>query len=239
MSRLLRTLSFVALAILASSGTRAQQPTVELKESFLNRVLGGMGAMSEAGVAQPFNIARAPTYELCVPMGRIACPSLSSPLPGFGSNEIPLVACKKYGGGYSVMPVGDPVPWQWWVSNARLTLGSNSLQFTATVSTRVGGEWHQETRTVGASIKYDTASSSLKLSIDPFSVPLVLRNPSVNLDEPPVDVAKLFGIALSLQTQALVVPLPNGISRTFNGRVTGATATYLPGIARITLNVAL
>jgi hypothetical protein len=239
MNTLLRTFSFVALAMLASTSAHAQQPTVELKESFLNRVLGALGALSEAGVAQPFNIARKPTYEFCVPMGRIACPTLDAPLPGFGSNEISLVACKKYGGGYSVMPVGDPVPWQWWVSNARLTLASNSLRFTATVSTRIGGEWHQETRTVGASIKYDAASNSLKLSIEPFSVPLVLQDPSINLDEPPIDVATLFGIALPVQPQLLVVPLPNGTSRTFNGRITGASATYLPGLARITLSVAL
>jgi hypothetical protein len=231
----------LAIALLCSSTLAgAQQPTVDLTEAFLNRLVRAMGAMSDAGVAQPHNIATSPDYEFCVPMGVISCSSPGRPeLPGFGSTDIPLLACTRYGGVPSILPVGDPVPWQWWVSGPTITLASNSLKFTATVSTRVGTEWHQETRTVDARIQFDSASQSLKLKIEPFSVEVRSRSSSARLRIPAVDVAELYGIAIGLQPQSFAVPLPNGATRNLNGRITGASATYLPGVARVILNVGL
>jgi hypothetical protein len=227
--------------MLLGAQVHAQQPTVEITDTILNRLLGSLGALSAAGVSQPYNIARTnPAYEICIPMGKIVCPDLDlPPAPGLGSNEIPLLACKKFGGGYDTLPVGQPVAWRWWVSRPKVVFAANSMKFTATVTTRVGGEWREQTKTVDAALVYDASSNSLKLAVSPFSVPLEIQNSSANLGEPPVNVAALYSIMLPLEAQPFEIPLPTGSTRHITGRITGANTAYLPGAARITLNVAL
>lgn len=229
---------FVVLALYGASAL-AQQPTVDFSEALLNRVIRAVGIPQDAGVSQTYSFELVPNvFEYCTAIGSIRCPSLQAPPAGFPPDEIPLVACRKVGGGVVSLPAGVPVSWQWRIPNAYLTLTQNSMKFTATVVMRVGSEWSYETRTVDAALRFDPSTSRMKLDISRFTVELRQQNWRPTIGRP-IDVAKLFAIALTLHPHAFSVALPNGDTRNINARVTGATPTYLPDLARVTLDVAM
>jgi len=231
-------LGLALLIVLTATSAYAEQSTVDITQSLLNTILTRVGTISKAGVAQPYNASNfGSIFEDCVVVGSLNCPRIEGRIPGFGSTEIPMVHCRRIGGGTVFLPVGDPVPWQWWVSEPRVTLSANSLKFTAKVTMHIGDEWSSESRTVNANIKYDAGTKALMLDISNFEVYLKVPDSDITLREPPINVAKMYGIGLPIPQQSFSIPLPNGTTRNLVGRVASATASYSPELARVTLNV--
>ncbi len=223
---------------LAGEG-RAQDATLEIPESTLNRVIRKMDVLSDGGIAQPYSVAEAgPLFEECIPIGFVACSGIPERIPGFGGDRISLVVCRKEGGGVAVLPQGDPVSWQWWISDARLEVDSGQMTFTATVTTHVGDDWETVTRSVGASVQFDGGTNRLQLDIEDFSVELRPDAGTVFRDVEPVDVARFFSIAIPIVPQQFSVRMPDGTSKSVTGRVAGITAVrYLQDALEVTFDV--
>jgi hypothetical protein len=130
-------------------------------------------------------------------------------------------------------PPGSPLPWQWWVTDAHFSLAPGALSFTATVLSQVGGQNFSKTMTVPASIVFDGTSSSLRISIASFVVPIQ----SGNITVAQVDVANIYGLSVPIEPQTFVVSLPQGGVRSVTGRVTGATMAVQS--AQVVLNLAV
>lgn len=211
---------------------------MELPESTLNRVIRKIGVLSDGGVAQPYSVTESgAVFQECIPIGFIACSSIPERIPGFGGDSISLVVCRKKGGGVAVLPQGDPVPWQWWISDARLDVGGGEMTFTATVTTHVGDKWETVTRSVGASVNFDGDSNRLKLEIEDFTVPLQ-PDAGTFTDVEPVDVARFFSIAVPIVPQQLSVRMPDGTSKNVTAHVAGVTAVrYLQDVLEVTFDV--
>ncbi len=229
----------LAIVVLSCGLAQAAGPRLELSEAALNKVISTLGTLADGGVAQPYNIhSQDPLTEICFSVGVINCPGFNRPDLGMDFGEIPLVVCKQYGGGISALPSGPPVSWQWWVSNAYIKLDASAMTFTATVLTRVGDYWEEETRTVAASVVFDTANKKLRLKLDNFEARLTLQNSSMRLDAAPVDVSGMYAIAMDVPSQNFSVPIPGGLSRSVNARILSATPSYAPGKLTVEFDVA-
>lgn len=214
----------------------AVDASLDVSEATLNRLIHKIGILSDGGVTQPYNVTRIPgIFEDCVHVGFLGCGDLPGNIPGFGGNEIPLVICRRRGGGVATLPIGDPVPYQWWITDTALSVDNGSMRFTATVTTQVDGHWETTARTVGAVVRWEPGSSVLRLVIDNFQVPLVAG--SVSLDVPPVDVSRFFSVSIPIVPQQFNVLLPDGATRTLNGRVQGATYEYTSDNLKVNFDV--
>jgi hypothetical protein len=223
-------------AVLFNAGiSAAQDAKMEVPQSVINRLLTRIGTLSDSGVAQPTMAVILPTlFEFCEPIGFIDCPFGPS---GFDQVRIPMARCRKVGGGVAIVPSGDPLSWQWWVLDTKVTISSGAMTFTATVRYRVGDYWDEVTRTVPAQVTYVAAENGVYLQPASFDVPLLLADGSRS-GANAVDVDRLFRIRLPIQPQAFTVALPNGSSRSLNGRVSSGSAQYSPGKLTMTFNVA-
>ncbi|MDH5512255.1 MAG: hypothetical protein OEY27_03490, partial [Gammaproteobacteria bacterium] len=212
--------------------------SVEIAEATLNRLINEVGILSDGGVAQPFSVTELPAlFEECIHVGFLGCGKLPLNVDGFGIEGIPLVVCRQRGGGVAVLPVGDPVPWQWWISDMSVDVKNGSMSFTATVTTRVGNDWKTVTRSVGAAVRFDSAANRLKLDISDFKVPLTLGGSNSQLDVAPVDVAKYYGVTLPIIPQTFAVRLPDGNTRNVTGKVTSATPSYSTDTLKVSFDV--
>lgn len=237
MKALSRILILFALCIAAPA--YAADPQLRITESTLNRMLSHIGTLADGGVAQLYSVhEQDPLLEICYPIGVMNCPGLDMPGLGVDLGQIPLVACTKYGGGVNALPTGEPVSWQWWVSNAYLTVSANGMTFTATVLTRVGEKWAEETRTVDATIVFEQASNNLRLDIDDFKVTLATESAATRLDAGPVDVSGMYAITMAVPPQNFAVPMPVGPDRNINARLLAATSAYAPNVVTVTFDVA-
>jgi hypothetical protein len=162
-------------------------------------------------------------------------------MPGLGVDldGIPLVACREHGGGVVAFPVGEPVSWEVWVSNAYLNISTGGMTFTATVLTRVGDHWSEETRTVDASVLFDLVTNKLRLVIDDFKVNLSMPNVTLRLvDADPPDLSKIYALAMEVPPHAFSVPLPGaGGTRNVNARIVNATPSFAPGVLTVNFDV--
>ncbi len=126
-------------------------------------------------------------------------------------------------GSYVSSATSQQVPWQWWVTDAHFSLAPGAMTFTATVLSAVGQENASKTMTVPASIVFDGASSSLRISISPFVVPIQSGDSTVTQTVTQVDVANIYGLSVPIVPQTFVLSLPGGGVRSVAGSVTGAT----------------
>lgn len=230
----------IMLGLILSGRGHAQNVTLDLPEETLNRLIEQVGVLSDGGVAQPYNTHEFPElFRDCFQIGYLDCPGLQMHDLGLGLGRIPLVVCRKVGGGIATVPVGETVAWQWWITDAHIGLSAGAMTFTATVISHVGDHWETVTRTVGASVRFDGTAKKLMIDINPFQVPLKLDGGgSTFLGADPVDVAKYFGLAVPIIPQQISVPLPNGGNRNLTGRVVNATTEYLQGNLKVTFDVA-
>jgi len=234
-----RLTGLLVLIVLCCGGNAiAADPRMEISETALNKMIGRLGTMAAGGVAQPYNVHNHdPLFTECFTVGFIGCPGLNAPGLGVDLGQIPLLVCNQHGGGYSAVPAGDLVSWQWWVSNAYLTVSANAMTFTATVLTRVGDHWAEESRTVGASVLFDTTSNRLRLRIDNFQAYLALQNTSTRLDADPIDVSGMYSLAMDVPPQLFSVLMPTGAYQNINARIVDATPSYAPDKVTVTFDV--
>lgn len=214
--------------LLVPASAAGQNATLEVSQATLNRLVGRLGALSDAGSYQPMNSVHLPVlFEECFAIGFLDCPVGRKTL-GF---------CWKVGGGFAFLPAGDPVTWQWWVTDAHFTLSTGSMTFTANVESRVGSQTNTVTRTVPASVSFDSGSNRLRINIGAFTVPLEMQVGGSTHTITQVDVAQLYRISIPIEPQTLSVALPGGGTRTLTGRAVSVTSQYLSGKILLTVNV--
>lgn len=223
-------IALTVLLLLSGAGAaEAVDASLDIPETVLNVVLGKIGALSDSGVKQTYHtIDIGHRFRECVQVGVLACPvgpAGPAGVPGLGDSGVPLVICRNAGGGIAVLP-DKLVPWQWWVQNARIEVSSGSMSFTATVTTHVGDAWNTETRTVGATARFDATDNKLKLEIGSFTVSLGAAGT--------LDVAKLYRIAVPITPQLISVAMPDGTTKSVTGKVASATVQYTPD--KVTVN---
>ena len=231
------------VALLPPGASHAQDAELELTEQTLNRLVAAVGILSDSGVAQPYNLVEQTPdfYELCLPqqLGVFQCPLPDVLPPGFGGGSVELIVCRKRDGTYQVVPVGDPVIWQWWVTDPAIDIQQNRMYFTATVQTRVADRWESVTRTVRAGIAVDTASNAIEMTLgEPFFVPVVAGEDVARVDIASVNVADLYQLSLPIPPQTFAVTLPQGGTRQVTGRIASGNARYENDRAIINFDVA-
>jgi hypothetical protein len=238
--------ALAVLSALSPSLLHAQDAELELTEQTLNKLVVAVGILSDSGVAQPYNLVEQTPdfYELCLPqqLGVFQCPLPEGPdvlPPGFRGGSIELIVCRKRDGTYQVVPVGDPVVWQWWVTDPAIDIQQNRMYFTATVRTRVADRWESVTRTVRAGIEVDAASGAIEMTLsEPFLVPVVAGEDVARVDIASVNVAELYQLSLPIPPQTFAVTLPQGGTRQVTGRIASGNARYENNRAIINFDVA-
>lgn len=226
--------------LLVPAPASAKDPELEVTAQTLNRLVGRLGALSDAGTYRPIGLDGPATpghVEPCVFVGFLLCPGVPEDL-GFGGSGIPLVLCPPgEAHGFSLIFVGPRITWQWWVTGAHYTLSSGSMSFTATVRTRSGDQTDEVTRTVPASVSFDSNTDRIRINLGAFTVPLRKTVAGQQRTLTSVDVAKLFSISIPIGSQEIVVHRPTGGTRKITARVLGVTPQYLSGKIRIEINL--
>lgn len=203
----------------------AQDLMLEVTEASLNTLVGRLGAISDAGIDQPQRLSAPGLFDNCEYFAAVACPDLDAARLGLAGPRITLLRCDKAGGGVILVPTGDPVTWQWWVTDAGFTVGEGAMTFTATVRSRVNGETETVTRTVPAWVDFDHAADRLRIQIGSFTVLVWTDDGFVAR----VEVDQLYGIAVPIEPKELTVPLPDGGERTITARIAGVSTQYADG----------
>lgn len=233
--RMASTLVLAVCVLLLPWPAKAQDAEVEITQDALNQFLARLGNPSDGGEFQPMTLMGAPGVELCEPIGFLDCPAAA----GAGQQRIALARCRmRVGGRMLIVPVGPPVTFQWWVTDARLTLSSGAMSLTATVRSHVGTRWNDPAqRTVPASVAFDAASNRLVLRVSDFKVPILGEFEGSTHQVAQVNVAELLGISIPIEPQRIQVPLPDGTTRTLTGQAVSATPFYEAGRLRLHVNV--
>jgi hypothetical protein len=222
----------LVLSLLIPAVSHAQNATFEIYERTINRLVGRLGNLSESGVYQPMLASELPGITICHYMGYMECPGL--PFGDFGfSDGIPMVFCETKGGGIEILPAGDPVGWQWWITDAHFTLNEGLMTFTATVRSRIGDNENEETRTVNASVGFDSTSNRLKIHVNDFTVPLHYDASRIATE---IDVARLYAISIPIQPQTFTIPI-QGPGNPVTAEVLSIIPHYLSGKIIIGIDV--
>jgi hypothetical protein len=239
--------ALLAACLLLSAPARAQDAEVEISEAALNQFLARLGHPSDGGVYRAMTLGGAPGIEICEPIGYLECPiddrpglqgiQIGQQRPQLGA-RVELARCRMVGGGQFIVPIGPPVTFQWWITDARLAVSSGAMTLTATVRSHVGTRWNDPVRrTVPASVSFDASSNRLLLRISDFKVPIQGEFEGTTHQVTEVDVAQLLAIAIPIEPQRIQVPLPDGTTRTLTGRAVSASPFYDAGKLRLHVNV--
>jgi len=246
------------LLALAAAAAPAFGEDIELEfsQDALNQLMRRLGDPSDGGVYYPPIGEGSGLFEDCDPFGYLECAgeaataTPSSPAPGAGATvatgpvdydreaRIALSLCRRPDGGVLIVPARQAVPWQWWVTEARFTVEEERLALSATVRARVLGRWTVETRTIPATIQLDPTTQRLRLKTAAFKVPVQYEADGDVHAITHVDVSRLLSFTLPIATQALKVRRTDGSQRTINAKAQGASVRYLPGMVRVSVNVA-
>ena len=212
----------------------AENASLEITQGTLNRIIDKIGVISESGKYQYMQDIINEGFEVCDAVGVTECPGLPGAglYPGFGGG-VQLVGCKTYGGGITVFPMGEPVLWQWWITKPHFRLKSESMTFTATVRSQVGGDINFTKRTVPASVSFDSTSNRLVINIDGFSVPLTYLGKTAT----EVDVAKFYSISIPIEPQVFTVPMLDDTTKTVTATAVNVSPEYLEGKIKVNVNV--
>lgn len=220
------------LALIVTPCAVAQDVEVEVSESALNRLVARLGSPSDGGLYTPTTAVFLPgLFEDCQYVGRLGCPNLGGPGGGKGGRTkgfegLPIASCRTKGGGVVMVPAGEPVSWQWWVTDVRYRVDPGALSLCATIRSRVGQRWEKLTRTVPATVGLDAANAALRVSISSFKVPLSHDFEGTTKVIAEVDAARLLAISIPLEPQTLQISLLDGGSKVLTGRAVSATPTY-------------
>jgi hypothetical protein len=234
----MRRAAAIAALILASVVPAfAQDATLDVPQATLNQVLHAVGTPASSGSFQPTSVMKGVAgIEICDELiGYLDCPAITPPStrPGGSDRRIPLVRCRRSGGGFVMAPAGDPITWEWWIQNASFAIANGSMSVTATVKTRAGTVTTQTTSTVPASVRWNAANARLEVDVNTWQVPLTHQGDTITT----IDVARYLEIAIPVPAQSMNVPLPNGATRTINGRILSASPQYQTGRIVVTLTL--
>lgn len=227
----------LGMAVLVANPSLASDSVLDLSEATLNKLLTRLGAFSHTGVAQAKIIATVPgVFETCHFIGFLDCPDMPGGALGLQGNRIPLAMCRSVGGGISIVPVGEPVIWHWWISDVEFKVVSGSMTVTALVRARIGANKLAATRTGAATVRFDSGTDRLHVDVAPLTVafPMMLAGETQMLE---VDLAKRLSFSIPIEPQQMSLSLPEGGSKSVTGRVTSATPEYLGGKVRVNFNV--
>jgi len=224
-------------ALLPLAPASAQDAQLFVKEEALNRVVERLRDRSDSGVYQPTVPVTTPgLYYNCQFAGVFECLGPpSSPQDPLAS--VPLQRCQKKGGGTSLVPGGEPVGWQWWITGSRFEAKEGSLAFTAKVRSRIGTRWSAVERTVPATVAFDSGANLLRIRVDEYKVPLTYEADGLTQTIAEVDVGRLSSFAIRVPPQTAQVPLPNGTTRTLTLRALSATPVYQAGRVGLRVDV--
>jgi hypothetical protein len=132
--------------------------------------------------------------------------------------------------------VGAPIPWQWWVTDARFKVSAGYMTFTATVRYQAGEVTGAETRSVNARISYEQSSRKLVVLMDPFVKRIPYPN-SAGRSVTSVDVAELYKLTFELHPQTMELPTLQGGTQSITGKVVSMETQYAPGIVKLLVNL--
>jgi hypothetical protein len=221
----------------------ADNAEVEVREEVLNRLVEHVGLISDSGIYQRWDDVGPEGIEICSPpMGSVDCPgigplvSLGADFPDMTPPSLGLIACKTYGGATMIIPVGAPIPWQWWVTDARFKVSAGYMTFTATVRYQAGEVTGAETRSVNARISYEQSSRKLVVLMDPFVKRIPYPN-SAGRSVTSVDVAELYKLTFELHPQTMELPTLQGGTQSITGTVVSMETQYAPGIVKLLVNL--
>lgn len=225
----------LAASIVAAPAAAQQDVHVFVKEEALNRLVDRLRDPSDSGLYQPLIPLTQPTlYYDCQFAGFLPCfPPLGPPEDPFAT--VPLVRCRKEGGGTAMAPAGAPIAWQWWITGSRFRVSAGRLEFTAKVRSRIGTRWSSVERTVPATISFDDTTNLLRVQVGEFKVGLKHEADGIIHDVLSVDVGKLSSFTIRVPPQTGQVRLPDGTTRTLSARARRIVPRYEPG--RIALEV--
>jgi hypothetical protein len=217
----------------------AANASLDVSENTLNRIIDKMGDQSDSGIGYLFTaMVLDPVFTVCEHIGYIDCPRLDRVDLGFDMGRIPLAACHGYGGGTTVVPTGESVAWQWWVSNVSIELTDGHMRLTATVTTNVDSNWQETTNTVNVRPRFEPYTNNLVLMPEEFKVTLVVEGTDAFLRVDPVDVAKMYTLSVPVHPQKMDVVLPGGSTRNITGKVEALEQfTVVPDNLKVTFDV--
>jgi hypothetical protein len=230
--------SMVVILMLCSivPASYAANAKLNITEATLNRLIQKIGVISDGGLAQNTTVTSWPGITTCEPIGILNCFDFPGHIPGIGGDGIPLVMCHQHGGGIAVLPSGDPVPYQWWITDMVLNIENGAMNFSAAVKSLVDGHWQTTTRTVNARIQWNVSTNKLQLVIDDFRVSLFSGSSALNTE--PVTVSRYFSVEIPVIPQTFSVALPNGKAQNVTGRVVGASPVYTLNNLEVNFDVA-
>ena len=236
MTRLVTVGLFVSL--MTAPPAAAQDASLEVTQGTLNQLLRAVGVPSNYGSYVPTRLIErvVPGIEICDELvGFLDCGAISPPStkPGGSDRRIPLVRCRRSGGGFTIVPGGPAITWEWWVMNASFTVSNGSMSVTATVRRRAGATTTDVTDTKSAVVRWDAAVNRLAVDVSNWTLPLEYDGATITT----IDVARYLEIAIPVPVQTMNVPLPNGSTRTINGRIVSASPQYQSGRVVLTLDL--
>ena len=231
---------FIALSLLVTDNGYPANAEFTVTVTAINKILDRIGDLSNSGTSTPVDTVETPgLFEVCHQVGAIACPGLDRPELGFDLGEIPVMACETKGGGVVTVPVGEPVPWQWWIRDATVSTSSGAMNFTATVISNVDGHWSETTRTVGATVGYEPVSDTLVLAIEPFDVHLTVEvSPGRSGHLVTIEAAKYYSMRVPITAQKLNINMPNDDTKNVTAAVESASnKRYLATEVKVDVDV--
>lgn len=231
----MRWLFTAAFVVLFSGAAAAQSFQFELPEQTLNELVGNLGNPGAGGVYLPNGLITNLGYGNCLPIGTLECMYGTTGIsgtsaPGTAGNTVVAVSlCKGPDGQPVVLPTPEPIPWQWWITEAHFTVDSQQLSFSANVRYRIGSKWYNVAQTVPAALTFDHAQQRLRMAVSNFKVPIRYSEGSVVEALTEVDVGRFMSFAIPTSRQKISVPDLGGNNRTITSRVDSVNVQYVPG----------
>jgi hypothetical protein len=224
-----------AFVVLFSSAAAAQNFQFEFSEQTLNELVGDLGHPSAGGVYLPNALITNLGYGNCRPIGTLECTygtthtsGTSAPVTA-GNKVVAISLCQGPDGQPAVLPTPEPIPWQWWITEAHFTVGPQQLSFSANVRYRIGSKWYNVAQTVPATLTFDYAQQRLRMAISSFNVPIRYSEGGVVELLGEVDVGRFMNFTIPTSRQKISVPDLNGNGRTITTRVDSVNVQYVPG----------
>ncbi|MGC4095714.1 MAG: hypothetical protein QM706_01245 [Nitrospira sp.] len=224
------------LVVLFCSAANAQNFQFELPEQTLNELVNDLGHPGAGEVYLPVGLITNLGYGKCRSIGTLECTygtsnntsGTSAPVAA-GNKVVALSLCQGPDGQPAVLPTPEPIPWQWWITEAHFTIGSQQLNFSANVRYRIGSKWYSVAQTVPATLTFDSAQQRLRMAISTFKVPIRYSDGGVVEVLGEVDVGRFMSFTIPTSRQKISVPDLNGSVRTITTRVDNVTVQYVPG----------
>lgn len=233
----MRSRKLLALGLACWAFTvRAQDVTAEISQAALLELVQRIGPFSGAGVFTPTTPGGGSgvLFGRCEYAGYQECPTRPE------REARPLLRCEpkpefqKELSKTVLVPAADPaVTWAWWIDDPSITVGAGSMTFTAKVRMQVGAQASEVTRSVPATLVWDSTARQLRLSVGAFAVPVKLGSTTITT----ADVARHYGVTVPIQLDPFRLPLPDGSTREVQARLLSVQIAQQPG--KVVLNMGL